>query len=133
MPKTFPLYSLHLLFPFSVFLSHSLSPLCACAQASLVVSCDDNSGSRKDYHSQPLVNFKVKRAQHLWLCVFKRKANDELISSALCLLLLPPSEDLLHAPNGITVFLRKKYLVLLCFIQAILLLKFLAFKCIHIC
>ncbi len=75
---------------------------------------DNNNDSGKDYHSWPLLNFKVKGALQLWLCVYQRKANDELISYGLRLLSPHLSEDLSHPLSGrmLSVIKKREALVL---------------------
>lgn len=81
-------------------------PLCVCVCvrshkcSPLFEPFDNNNDSGKDYHSWPLLNFKVKGALQLWLCVYQRKANDELISYGLRLLSPHLSEDLSHPLSG---------------------------------
>lgn len=75
---------------YSLTHSHSCVCLCTCTKTHtrppLFQPFDNNNDSGKDYHSWPLVNFKVKGARQLWLCVYQRKANDELINYGLRLL-----------------------------------------------
>lgn len=76
--------------------------VCVCShkRSPLFEPFDNNNDSGKDYHSWPLLNFKVKGALQLWLCVYQRKANDELISYGLRLLSPHLSEDLSHPLSG---------------------------------